>query len=66
MLNSINFTQKFYVDDMKAFQKLFNIDKRYYLIIKELELKDLVLLDKKKRKEIEIFYSKIILYVKSE
>lgn len=66
MLNSINFTQKFYVDDMKIFQKLFTIDKRYYLIIKELEIKDLVLVDKKKRKEIENFCGKIVLYVKSE
>lgn len=64
MLNLINVTQKFYVDDINTFHKLFGLDKRYFLLIKELEIKDIKLLGKKKITEIEKIYEKVYEYVR--
>lgn len=65
MLNLMNVTQRFYNEDIINLKKLFSIDKRYYSIIKDLQLTDLRLLSKDKMSIIEGIFENVYTYATS-
>ena len=65
IMNLINITQRFYGETIVDFNKIFGLNKNYFVLIKELNLSDIKLLSKQKIKDIEGIYDKLFNYVRN-
>ena len=65
IMNLVNITQRFYGETIVDFNKVFGLNKNYFILIKELNISDIKLLSKQKITEIEAIYDRLFNYIRN-